>query len=198
MSFKIYTKTGDKGETSLYGGKRVKKTHARIEAYGTIDELNSHIGLLLGMLAQNEAFANEELTPHDQQLIMTAAKDLLQVQNQLFNVGSVLATPEEKKDTVKPISSTLTDLLEVHMDEMDKVLEPLSSFILPGGSSLIGQAHVCRTVCRRAERRVVELQQQVEIDRVLLQFLNRLSDYFFILSRYIARVEGVEDVKWEQ
>lgn len=178
---KIYTRTGDKGETGLLGGSRVAKDDPRIEAYGTVDELNSHVGMLRD-LAQAD---------HTEPLIT--------IQNTLFTIGSHLASSsaeERIRFKVPAISDTDIATLERAMDVMDLGLEPMRSFILPGGHPASSQAHICRTVCRRAERRVVELAGHAEVDAVLVRYLNRLSDYFFVLARDLAKRHGVADTPW--
>lgn len=165
---KIYTKTGDKGTTSLVGGTRVPKTHIRLEAYGTVDELNSNLGLLITYLLDGKD------------------KDFLQqVQDRLFAVGSHLATDREKMELKEAsiISPEQVEMVEREIDRLDTLLPPLSAFILPGGSRGAAVCHVCRTVCRRAERRILALAEQVEIASELLAYVNRLSDYLFVLSR---------------
>ncbi len=176
---KIYTKTGDAGTTSLFGGKRVYKDDFRIEAYGTIDELNAHIGLLNASL--------QEATQH---------YFLTEVQRRLFSIGSALACDPDKPLVSPDIHAEDIQLLENAMDTMDQLLEPLRNFILPGGDPLIAQAHVCRTVCRRAERRVIALDKEKSVNALIIQYLNRLSDYFFILGRYIAHSHKVEEIIW--
>jgi cob(I)alamin adenosyltransferase len=178
---KIYTKTGDAGQTGLFGGQRVRKDHARIEAYGTLDELNACIGILRDHLP--------ETSP--------ARPPLLQVQERLFSIGAHLATPAEQQDKM-PLDLRTSDLeaLETGMDTMDAQLPPLRNFILPGGHPVVAYAHLCRTVCRRAERLVVSLSEQAEVAPLVLQYLNRLSDYFFVLARYLGQELGVAEVNW--
>lgn len=178
---KIYTRTGDKGQTGLLGGERVAKDDARIEAYGTVDELNSHVGLL-------RAWAGPM---HDELLAS--------IQQRLFTIGSHLASSNEaerERFRLEPIIDEDVTKLERAMDSMDKDLEPLRSFILPGGHQAVAQAHVCRTVCRRAERRVVSLSSATSVQPELVRYLNRLSDLFFVLSRHLGRTLGVPDVPW--
>jgi cob(I)alamin adenosyltransferase len=177
---KIYTKTGDKGSTSLWGGRRVSKHDLRIEAYGTVDELNSYLGLIRDLQTSSE----QDATLH-------------QIQYQLFNIGSVLATDSGSKSPVDPPSEDSITLIEVEIDKMNQVLPPLQNFILPGGHPLISHCHIARTVCRRAERRIVALREAEEISDSIIIFLNRLSDYLFILSRYYCKSLGVEEIKWE-
>lgn len=180
--FKVYTKTGDSGTTGLIGGTRVPKSHLRLEAYGTVDELNSYIGLIRS---------------HD---IEAKSKEvLLQIQNKLFLIGSRLATDDEKSDMKDKLPIVEADilLLENEMDRMDEQLLELNNFVLPGGSVANGFCHVARTVCRRAERRAIQLSNDVEINPLLLKYLNRLSDYLFILSRKVLLDVGVDEIKWK-
>lgn len=176
---KIYTKTGDTGSTSLFGGKRVNKDNLRIEAYGTIDELNSFMGLVTASLkhqGQNDF--------------------LIEIQKRLFTIGSSLACDPEKPLMTPDIKDDDILALEKAMDTMDISLEPLRNFILPGGSEAIAHAHICRSICRRAERRVISLSQESWVDPKVIQYLNRLSDYFFVLSRFIAHITGVPEIPW--
>ena len=180
MAFKIYTKTGDKGETSLFGGARLPKSHLRIEAYGTVDELNSYIGLVRDCLSEE------------------STRILLKnIQDRLFDVGSNLAVDPAKKMQVPEIQSIDIEVLEQAMDQMDESLAPLKNFILPGGHTTVSFCHIARTVCRRAERNVVALSMHDEVDEILIQYLNRLSDYLFILARKIAADLGVEEITWK-
>ena len=178
---KIYTKTGDSGTTSLLGGARVSKAHVRIEAYGTVDELNSHIGLL-----------------RDQE-VNASRKDLLKtIQDRLFTIGADLATEPGKDKVIKPdlLESDIT-LLEKAMDQMDEQLPPLTSFVLPGGHQAVSFAHIARCVCRRAERICIALNDQEPVSPLVIQYLNRLSDYLFVLGRLMGQELGAEEVKWE-
>lgn len=175
---KIYTKTGDKGKTSLYGGTRISKSHSRITAYGNIDELNSFIGLLLEYIPDNK----KEL--------------LLKIQNELFVQGSHLAAGNDHDYKLPEFNENLVAELEQDIDAMNEELDPLKHFILPGGSKGISYAHVCRTITRRAERGVVALALEENVPDEVVVFLNRLSDYFFILARYIAKKEKVNEIKW--
>lgn len=178
---KIYTRTGDKGETGLLGGKRVPKDDLRIEAYGTVDELNSHLGLLRDMSA-----------PHHGELLVT-------IQNTLFAIGSRLASQSDEEAVrfkVPPIEEDAITALEHAMDRMDADLDPMRNFILPGGHPAASQAHVCRTVCRRAERCVVRLDREAPQDPILIRYLNRLSDLLFVLARHLARLNGAVDTPW--
>lgn len=176
---KIYTKTGDKGETSLLGGKRVSKDDIRIEAYGTVDELNSHIGVLISELSDTEMI--EQLT---------------KIQSLLFTIGSYLASESADHPSLPKLDNSFVTDLETAIDQMDKKLEPMKSFILPSGSKSIAQSHVCRTVCRRAERRIIGAEINSEDSKLIIMIVNRLSDYFFVLGRMIAVNEGVQDVPW--
>lgn len=178
---KRYTKTGDKGITSLVGGTRVSKTHIRLEAYGTVDELNSNLGLLITYLLDGKD------------------KDFLrQVQDRLFAVGSHLATDREKTElrVASVISREQVEMVEREIDRLDALLPSLSAFILPGGSRGASVCHVCRTVCRRAERRILALAEQVEISSELLAYVNRLSDYLFVLSRKMNRDDKKDEIFW--
>jgi cob(I)alamin adenosyltransferase len=174
---KVYTKTGDKGKTSLVGGSRVEKDNLRVEAYGTVDELNSLAGLLSDKL-KNELVVNQ----------------LNLIQNYLFVIGSNLACDREKKPTSIPaVDENQVIFLEQFIDDFEKDLAPMTNFILPSGHELISLTHLVRTVCRRAERRVVSLKNEPNI----VVYLNRLSDYFFVLSRFLAKELNVTEVKWE-
>jgi cob(I)alamin adenosyltransferase len=183
MAFKIYTRTGDKGKTSLIGGVRVPKSHIRIEAYGTVDELNSYIGMINDSV--NQEFIRETLK---------------EIQDRLFTIGSELATDMQKK-----VKMTIPDLhesdivyLENQIDLMDKELKPLRSFILPGGHLSGSTCHVARCVCRRVERICVAVQESgEEIPELVIPYLNRLSDYLFTLARYIVHIYGGEEIEWK-
>lgn len=179
---KIYTKTGDKGETGLFGGERVNKNSYRIEAYGTVDELNSSIGLALTEVGDEEV-----------------KKILLKIQNELFVLGSDLASPDTEKNKKLNIRRVPKDFFlnaEMTIDQFENKLEPLKNFILPGGSKSAAMLHVCRTVCRRAERRVVELSGRENINGNIIVYLNRLSDLFFVLARYENYINNTPDTKW--
>lgn len=181
---KIYTKTGDKGETGLLGGERVSKSSLRIEAYGTIDELNSFIGLAIN-----------EVTDE------SIKKVLNRIQNQLFVVGSDLAAPKSKKTSKLIIARTPKKFykdLEKAIDFYDSKLEPLRNFILPGGSKGAALLHICRAICRRAERNVVALNHTVKVGENIIIFLNRLSDLFFVLARFENKCQNIPDVKWNK
>lgn len=177
---KIYTKTGDKGSTSLLSGKRVPKYNERINAYGTIDELNSHIGLLRSydIPEENKTF-------------------LIGIQNLLFTIGSNLADDSENnKFNLPKITNDHIEKIEKEIDVLDEELPSLSSFILPGGDLAVAQSHICRTVCRRAEREIVTLSESVQVDILIIQFLNRLSDYLFTLSRSLSHHFNIEQTPW--
>jgi cob(I)alamin adenosyltransferase len=183
---KVYTKTGDKGVTSLYGGVKVSKNHIRIESYGTVDELNSSIGMIRSYEIGN-----------------LYIEELIQIQKNLFHVGAELATPTEKlylangqSRLPKVISESDIEELENSIDKMEEELHPLMHFILPGGNLAASQAHICRCVCRRAERLIVSLAEIEEIRPELIKYLNRLSDYLFVLARKIAHDAGHEEIKW--
>ena len=183
MATKIYTKTGDKGHTSLIGGTKVPKNDLRIDAYGTIDELNSWIGMINDQLKSAE-FKNE----------------LKDIQDRLFTIGSSLACDagKESKMILPDLHSSDIQLLEVKIDEMTAQLPPMKSFILPGGHVTVSAIHITRTVCRRAERLIVGLQQQeLFVEPLVIQYVNRLSDYLFTLARYAAQKLGVEEVAWK-
>jgi cob(I)alamin adenosyltransferase len=181
LNMKIYTKTGDKGQTSLLGGSRVAKSHPRIEAYGTIDELNSYIGLL------RDQPANEN------------RKDLLkEIQDRLFTIGANLAAePDRNKKQLPDLVLADIELLEKAMDTMDTQLPELRSFVLPGGHQSVSFCHIARTVCRRSERLVIALATETEVADIIIQYLNRLSDYLFVLSRKITQEVGAEEVSWK-
>ncbi|QHV99847.1 cob(I)yrinic acid a,c-diamide adenosyltransferase [Spirosoma endbachense] len=179
---KIYTKTGDKGQTGLIGGRRVSKADLRIDAYGTVDELNSWIGLVRD------------------QPINTSQKDLLkEIQDRLFTVGAELATDPEKaiKRAMPAIIAEDVAALEQAMDSMDAELPELRAFVLPGGHESVSFCHLARTVCRRAERLVIGLNDESPVDDLVLQYLNRLSDYLFVLSRKMAQELEAEEVVWK-
>ena len=179
---KIYTKTGDEGKTGLIGGRKISKGELRIEAYGTVDELNSWIGLIRDSVSDDERIAT-----------------LKEIQNLLFNIGSHLAADTGAEIDYLPVfSETMVEDLELKIDEMEDKLPVLKHFVLPGGHFLISYTHLARTVCRRAERCVIRLQdEEGGVDFQIIKFLNRLSDYFFVLARIMARELGVEEVKWE-
>ena len=179
---KIYTKTGDKGETSLWGGSRVKKSHPRVSAYGTLDEANSVIGLALSFLPIEEAAIHNRL---------------IRIQNEIFVAGSELATQPGTKTTIVLIEESEISQLEKEIDEMETQLEPLKNFILPSGSSAGSALHLARTVIRRAERECVELDSMGENLRPeVIRYLNRLSDYLFVAARHVNHVLKQTETKW--
>lgn len=177
---KIYTRTGDDGTTGLYGKKRLAKHHIRIESYGTVDELNSWIGLLA-----------------DESENISTSNFLRKIQVQLFNIGSHLASDEDSGYKLPDIQIGLIQELEDSIDKMNEELEPLKTFILPGGHVKISHCHIARTVCRRAERRIVHLAEQENVDNHIVKVLNRLSDYLFVLSRYIAFELKTKEIPWD-
>jgi cob(I)alamin adenosyltransferase len=183
MAFKIYTKTGDEGKTSLIGGTKVPKSHLRIETYGTVDELNSFVGLL-----------NDQITD------TRSNKILREIQDRLFTIGSSLATDPDKESKMKlpDLKEEDVQLLEDEMDWMNEKLKPMRSFILPGGSTAVSTAHIARCVCRRAERHCVNMKEhEMFVDPLVIKYLNRLSDHLFVLARYVAHLSGVEEIEWK-
>ena len=183
MAIKIYTKTGDKGNTSLIGGTKVPKNDIRIETYGTVDELNSWIGLINDQL-NDEEFKNE----------------LKEIQDRLFTIGSALATDAEKELKMRLPDLTIDDIefLEKRIDAMTAALPPMKNFILPGGHVTVSSIHITRCVCRRAERLTVNMQEHnLFVDEKLIQYLNRLSDYLFTLARFVAQKLGAEEIPWK-
>ena len=178
---KIYTKGGDKGSTSLLGGTRVSKAHVRIHAYGTVDELNAHLGMM-----------------GDLQTDLERQQYIREVQALLFTIGSNLAAdPQKNTMTLPQITEKHIQQLEHAMDDMDQELPELKSFVLPGGHQQLSHCHITRCVCRRAERMVIELDQLSPVDPLIIKFLNRLSDYLFVLSRKMAYELGVEEIPWK-
>lgn len=178
---KIYTRTGDDGTTGLIGGTRIKKNHIRLEAYGTVDEINSYIGVVRSQYKELHADSVLEV-----------------IQNKLFVIGAHLATEESDEMIKKQLPVEVADilLLEDEMDRMISVLPPLNNFILPGGSQASSFCHVARTVCRRAERRIVELGEKSNVDSNLVKYINRLSDYLFVLSRKISMDLKSPEILW--
>lgn len=178
---KIYTKTGDSGMTSLIGGRRVPKNSARLEAYGTVDELNSYIGMIRSFVADGQT-----------------AQELVEIQSRLFDVGGNLATdPENEKNRVAlGVNETDIRLLEMAIDRMDGEILPMKCFVLPGGDQAVSFCHIARTVCRRAERRILDLAGETPVDGQVLKYVNRLSDYLFILSRKFAHDRQTEEQPW--
>lgn len=183
MAQKIYTKTGDLGKTSLIGGTKVPKSHLRIESYGTIDELNSYIGLVSDLLSDSGS-----------------NKMLKEVQDRLFTIGSSLACDPEKAPLIKIPDLKESDilLLENEIDAMDAALPAMKHFILPGGHPAVSTIHIARCVCRRAERICVNMQEhELFVDPLVIKYINRLSDYLFVLSRWAAHLLNVEEIKWK-
>ena len=184
---KIYTKTGDGGTTALFGGTRVPKDHIRIDSYGTVDELNSYIGLI-----------------RDQEMAVHYKEILIEIQDRLFTVGAILATPPEKEvlkngqSRLKNLGILETDilLLENEIDSMETALPPMTHFVLPGGHTTVSYCHIARCVCRRAERLAVHLDHQEPVEQLTIQYLNRLSDYLFVLARKLTFDLNAEEVKW--
>lgn len=178
---KIYTRTGDKGTTSLFGGLRVSKSDPIIESYGTVDELNAYIGLL-----------------RDQEVNQKRRDLLIEIQDRLFTIGSILATePGNTKVKIPSLQETDIQFLEKEIDSMETELPPMKSFVLPGGHSSVSFGHIARTVCRRAERLVVAIDSAKKIDPLVIQYLNRLSDYLFVLCRKMARELSIEETPWK-
>ncbi|WP_353117169.1 cob(I)yrinic acid a,c-diamide adenosyltransferase [Myroides odoratus] len=184
---KIYTKTGDRGTTALFGGTRVPKNHVRIEAYGTVDELNSYIGLI-----------------RDQEIPALEKQTLLAIQHHLFTVGAILATDPQKavlkngkeRLNIPKITSNTLVFLENEIDRMEENLAPMTHFILPGGHTTVSFCHIARCVCRRSERLSVQLDQEEPVEPEVLMYLNRLSDYLFVLARKLTFDLQADEVKW--
>ena len=184
---KIYTKTGDKGTTALFGGTRVPKHHIRIDSYGTVDELNSNMGLL-----------------RDQEIDEHSHETLLRIQDRLFTIGSILATDPEKavlksgkeRLDIPKITAEDIELLEDEIDQMNENLPPMTHFILPGGHQAVSFCHITRCVCRRAERLAAALHEMEPFDEKVLQYLNRLSDYLFVLARKLSKDLQAREIQW--
>jgi cob(I)alamin adenosyltransferase len=184
---KVYTKTGDKGTTALFGGTRVPKDHARIESYGTVDELNSHIGLI----------RDQDINKHYKEV-------LIEIQDRLFTVGALLATPPEKEVLkngelrLKKLSIIEADIefLEQEIDNMEEALPPMTHFVLPGGHTTVSYCHIARCVCRRAERLSVHLSHNEPVSEITIKYLNRLSDYLFVLARKLSLDLNAVEVQW--
>jgi cob(I)alamin adenosyltransferase len=187
---KVYTRTGDRGETALVGGKRVPKDSARIDAYGTIDELNSVVGLA-------RVFNEESLGAGEAHRFLDEV--LCRIQDELFDVGSELATPPEFFQVgMYRVGEAEVQRLEKWIDRCQEDLEPLTSFVLPGGGRVGAYLHQCRTVCRRAEREILRLSRTEEINDRVIKYINRLSDLFFVLSRWIAKQTGEQEYLWQR
>lgn len=177
---KIYTKTGDKGETSLLGGTRTSKADDQIEAYGTVDELNAYIGLVRDCIDDDSVI-----------------KECILIQDRLFTIGAHLANDQKKPNIKIPkIYSEDIILLEESIDAMNENIPPMTAFILPGGHVTVSYLHIARCICRRAERCVVRLNRKIEVDLLIIQYLNRLSDYLFVLSRKLAVDYKIEEIEW--
>ena len=178
---KIYTKKGDSGTTQLIGGTRVAKSHRRIDAYGTIDELNSYIGLI-----------------RDQGVCTNSKQILIEIQDRLFTIGALLASDPNKKSMQLPtIQIEDVEKLELEIDKMNETLPEMRSFILPGGHTTVSFCHIARCVCRRAERLCIDLSDETLQKTLILQYLNRLSDYLFVLSRFLSNDLGAEEIPWQ-
>ena len=178
---KIYTKKGDSGTTQLIGGTRVAKSHRRIDAYGTIDELNSYIGLI-----------------RDQGICTNSKQILIEIQDRLFTIGALLASDPNKKSMQLPtIQIEDVEKLEQEIDKMNETLPEMRSFVLPGGHTTVSFCHIARCVCRRAERLCIDLSDETLQKTLILQYLNRLSDYLFVLSRYLSKDLGAEEIPWQ-
>ncbi len=175
----IYTRTGDKGKTCLVGGARVAKNEVRLEAYGTVDELNAHVGVLITYLTKEEDITF-----------------LQSVQNVLFNIGANLATDTTTVEATLDVTEENLQALEHQIDVIDEKLPPLKAFVLPGGARGSAVGHVCRTVCRRTERRILSLNEEAPVSELLMAYINRLSDYFFVLCRKINFDAGKEEIFW--
>ena len=184
---KIYTKTGDKGETSLFGGTRVPKYNLRIEAYGTVDELNSYLGLI-----------------RDQKIDKHSTEVLIAIQNKLFTLGAMLATPPEKallksgkeRLNINKVNAEAVLQLENEMDKMNETIPPMTHFVLPGGHTTVSFCHIARCICRKAERISTQLSAETEIDEHILIYLNRLSDYLFVLARKLTYDNNAQEIQW--
>lgn len=178
---KVYTKKGDKGKTGLIGGTRVPKFALRIDAYGTVDELNSYLGLL-----------------RDRAVSDDYKEEIIHIQDRLFTIGSWLASdPEKGKMTLPEILDADIERLENGIDKMDEALEPMKFFVLPGGHETVSFCHISRCVCRRAERLVTELNEEAELNPLIMAYLNRLSDYLFVYGRYASAKLNAEEIPWK-
>jgi cob(I)alamin adenosyltransferase len=181
MAFKIYTKTGDKGQTSLIGGTRLPKQHVRIEAYGTVDELNSHMGLIRDVTEDKET-----------------VDLLISIQDRLFTIGSHLAAdPQKNKMQLPPVHEADVTDLEKAIDKIDSIVPEMKSFVLPGGHVYVSYCHIARCVCRRAERAVLRLSETEAVEEFHIKYLNRLSDYLFMLSRWFTHELKANEIPWK-
>jgi cob(I)alamin adenosyltransferase len=195
MAFKIYTRTGDKGRTSLIGGTKVAKSHIRIESYGTVDELNSYIGLLCDELAAAAGPVSHPVLP-----LGGSIKMLREIQDRLFTIGASLACDPDKESKMKIPDLKEEDIkaLEDDIDRMNEVLPEMRSFILPGGHVAVSTAHIARCICRRAERICVQMQENHQyIEPIVLKYINRLSDHLFTLARYAGHLLNVAEIPWK-
>ena len=188
MATKIYTRGGDAGQTSLFGGERTAKDDIRVEAYGTVDELNAALGLLAAYVVELDSELAVQLRGD--------TLDLALIQSALFTLGAQLATPGEATPGVPALGRADVEGLEQSIDAQEARLPALTAFVLPGGSPASAQCHVCRTVVRRAERRVVTLAREAHVDPLAVAYLNRLSDYLFVYARGLARAEGMAEREW--
>ncbi len=177
----VYTKTGDRGRTSLIGGTRVPKNDVRLEAYGTVDELNSFIGMIRSFEIDDQS-----------------SQQLIKIQKRLFDVGAYLATDTNVADLRDKMNydDSVIEELEKEMDEMEEALPPLKYFVLPGGHPCISYCHISRTICRRAERRILEVGESLEVNAWVVRYVNRLSDYLFVLSRHLSKHFNVNEIPW--
>lgn len=179
----VYTKTGDKGTTSLIGGTRIAKNHDKLEAYGTVDELNTHLGMIRSF----------DIDDRSNQFI-------IDIQNHLFTIGAYLATDSEKSDLRSRLNTEekFIEALEMEMDSLESSLPELTQFLLPGGHPTVSSCHIARTVCRRAERRAITVSEDNHSDNYIVRYLNRLSDYLFVLSRFQAKRLNVSEIPWSK
>lgn len=178
---KIYTKTGDLGETSLLGGTRISKGELQIESFGTVDELNSYMGLI-----------------RDQIWKIPVVNELIEIQDRLFTIGSHLANDKNKSGIKLPeITDLDVERLEKEIDEMNESLPPMTAFVLPGGHTTVSYTHIARCICRRVERQVVRLSKVWEVDPIIIKYLNRLSDYLFVLGRKLSKDLGANEIEWQ-
>jgi len=195
MAFKIYTRTGDKGKTALIGGTKVPKSHIRIESYGTVDELNSYVGLLSDHLAAASGIISHPVFP-----LTASIQTLREIQDRLFTIGASLACDPDKASKMKIPDLNEEDIkaLEEDIDRMNEVLPEMKSFILPAGHIAVSTAHVARCVCRRAERICVQMQEDGQfIDPLVLKYINRLSDHLFTLARYAGHLLQAPEIPWK-
>ena len=181
---KIYTKGGDKGHTSLIGGERVAKTDSRVEAYGTVDELTAYTALLADMLMEDERMDD-------------CTQMLRHIESHLMTVASLLAVGEGGQDKVAALNDASVEMLEQWIDSMQEALPAIDKFTIPGGDRRLSMCHVCRTVCRRAERLIIALSEEAPVCPSVVAFINRLSDLLFVYARYINKMEGVDEISWK-